>query len=329
MTHNKPPENPRLQQYWAEVNEKPDQSHLTKKDAGFMDYMDLLFSIGDPIEYERKALWYGLSPSETDPAAATYASDFWTRIAEIKQQETNRTQEDALRIFIDGMAGVAAHNSLLRADIAKAIQDDTNLKSEYDALKTQCVQEGLDPNLIANTLWNGQHFAQRPAEEFITQVSTLNAETGNTGLSILVQLTGGPSRPATEGENPQAAFTSIIDQAVIKIQQETGNTEFSAENFDPSRPAHMAVLYETMEENGHEQFVEDYFTNNAQAWPLSNRSQAINAMHAAKIDVPADALRLNESWSRASAPQETTPEPSLHNTTNERDNTPSPNVTAP
>ena len=329
MTTTKPPENPRLQRYWDEVNNKPDESHLTKKDPGFMDYMDLLFSLGNATEYEHKAAWYGIAPKQSDDVMPTYAADFWTRIAEIKAQDDTRSQEDALRIFIDGMAGVSAHNSLLRADIANAIKDDKDLKTEYNAIKTQCDQEGIDPNLIANTLWNGQHFAQRPAEEFITQVSALNADTGNTGLSILIQLTSGPSRPATEGENPQAAFTSIIDQAVIQIQQESGNTEFSAENFDPSRPAHMAVLYETMEANGHAQLVEDYFTNNAQAWSLQTRSEAVNAMQKAGVEVPADALRLNESWTRASAPQETTPKSGLHNNTDQRENTASLNVTAP
>lgn len=237
-----------------------------------------------------------------------WADDVWARIADIQAAEEGRLREDAIHLFITGLNG---EPYLLRPAIAQALAKDEELKGEYDALNTLCQEAGLDTNQIANLRFANNSFGIDTAEAFIDEIAALNSITHHTGLSIMVQQTGGLSRVASgEGENATPAFTGLQDHILATMKAETGNPDLTLEDLNPEQPAHMALIHRVLEEQGQTHVLQAYLANNSNGWSSHVQAEAIRDMEQAGLKTP----NLIAHWNEATpapddshTPEATTP----------------------
>lgn len=232
-------------------------------------WLDLLFSMLDPREFEHKRTLYGLNgdqplqPRHLPPEA----TDIFARINHIKTTY-NLSQAQAAGQFLNNNT---QKNVALRPQIVASMQSPTRAHSINQALahiSAQTKPLGIDENLIANARWDPhtQTLNTQNIEPFITSISTLNATTGNTAVSIMALTSDALNATKNTEETP----TFLQD-----VQARLVNANGTPMDIPTGSPAYLYAAFQVLKDRNQEHLMQEHLTNTLT--PPSTLSATYNA----------------------------------------------------
>lgn len=290
-----------LNEYYHQAA-RPRSKDQQERSLGFMEVMDLLFSVFNQSEFDKKKREYGISERTIIREKAPWAADIFEKINEIKSQSKNRTFQEASKIYL-GLSG--GDKSLLKTQITSSIKDtDPAMAKIHDVIEKCNKYPTIDAYTIINHCWNGATVNDKHLGNELKTINKIQEATGaNTGVAILIKNSDAHYKEKLESDKNEPAtntkldnFKSIHEEIMDKLPTRPDGTQA----YKTGSPLYMAKAFEILAERGQQNIIHAHQQNTSDTWPISEHKQAVENMKKLNLAIPKKEADLIADWTKIS-----------------------------